>query len=332
MAYLGLLGGFVILLFSGDLLVRGAVALAVRLGIPALIIGLTVVAFGTSAPELVVSVKAAVTGSPGISIGNVVGSNIANVLLVLGLPAMIAPTRCNEPFIGRNTFYVVGASILFIVLCFYGPLAMWHGAFLFSLIILFLIESGRRAGNGRQNKALMEEAEEEVENIDGVAGLPETEAVTTGFIVAGLIGLPIGAHLIVESGTTIAINFGISEAAVGLTIIALGTSLPELATTMSAAMRGHAGLAVGNVLGSNLFNMLVIMGVTAMLAPVPIPETFLRYDLWIMLAASIAIVPFALMRGSITRVPAAAFVTCYVAYIAFVFAPHPDAIAAAITH
>ena len=330
MVYLGLLGGFVVLLFSGDLLVRGAVAMAVRLGIPALIIGLTVVAFGTSAPELVVSVKAALTGSPGISIGNVVGSNIANVLLVLGLPALIAPTNCNQPFIGRNTIYVVAASVLFIVLCFYGPLALWHGAILFTLIILFLIESGRRAGNSRSNAALFEEAEEEVDNIDGVAGLPESKLVTLGFIVAGLVGLPTGAHLIVENGTAIAMDFGVSEAAIGLTLIALGTSLPELATTLSAAMRGHAGLAVGNVLGSNLFNLLAIMGVTAMLAPVPIPVTFLEFDLWVMLAATVIIVPFALSKGIITRVPAAAFVVAYVAYITFVFVPHPDAIAAAV--
>lgn len=330
MVYLGLLGGFVVLLFSGDLLVRGAVAMAVRLGIPALIIGLTVVAFGTSAPELVVSVKAALTGSPGISIGNVVGSNIANVLLVLGLPALIAPTNCNQPFIGRNTLYVVAASVLFIVLCFYGPLALWHGAVLFSFIILFLIESGRRASSCRAPAALYEEAEEEVENIDGVAGLPESRLVTFGFLAAGLIGLPIGAHLIVENGTAIALNFGISEAAVGLTIIALGTSLPELATTLSAALRGHAGLAVGNVLGSNLFNLLAIMGVTAMLAPVPIPQSFLEFDLWVMLAATIIIVPFALRRGIITRIPAAAFVIAYVAYIAFVFLPHPEAISTAV--
>lgn len=317
MVYLGLLGGFVILLVSGDFLVRGAVALAIRLGIPALVIGLTVVAFGTSAPELVVSVRAALTGSPGISIGNVVGSNIANVLLVLGLPAIIAPTNCNQPFIGRNTLYVVAASMLFITLCFYGPLGFWHGLLLFALVILFLIESGRRAGSSSSSM----NAEEALEDIDGVAGLPGSRWTLGLFIFVGLIGLPAGAHLIVDNATGIARDFGISEAAIGLTLVALGTSLPELATTLAAALRGHSGLAVGNVLGSNLFNILAIMGVTSILAPVPIPEEMLRFDLWIMLAATVAVVPFALRRGTITRVPATAFVAAYLAYTYFVLNP-----------
>ena len=145
MVYLGLLAGFVILLVSGDLLVRGSVSLAVKLGVPALVIGLTVVAFGTSAPELVVSVRAATTGAPGIAIGNIVGSNIANVLLVLGLPALIRPTDCNHEFVGRNTCYMVGATVIFMLFCYLGPLGVWHGVVLFGLIILFLIESGRRA-------------------------------------------------------------------------------------------------------------------------------------------------------------------------------------------
>ena len=328
MVYLGLLGGFVILLFSGDLLVRGAVALAVRLGIPALVIGLTVVAFGTSAPELVVSVRAAVAGLPGISIGNVVGSNIANVLLVLGLPALIAPTYCNQPYVGRNTMYVLGASLIFIALCFMGPLHLWHGVILFGLIVLFLVESGRRVGEG-SDKSLNEKAgQDSLEDIDGVAGLPHSPMIIAGFMAAGLVGLPLGAHLIVENGTGIAMSFGVSEAAIGLTLIALGTSLPELATTIAAALRGHCGLAVGNVLGSNLFNILAIMGVTSMLAPVPIPEEFLRYDLWIMLATSALIIPFALKGGAITRVPATAFLVAYVAYIYSIFSPEIDAIAA----
>ena len=323
MIYLGLLAGFVILLVSGDLLVRGSVSLAVKLGVPALVIGLTVVAFGTSAPELVVSVRAATTGAPGIAIGNIVGSNIANILLVLGLPALIRPTDCNQEFIGRNTCYVVGATVIFMLLCFLGPLQLWHGAILFTLIIAFLIESGRRANLGG-NATSKRDSEDEVEEIDGVSGLPRTPAMIGLFVFAGLIGLPFGAQLIVENATDIAQTFGISQAAIGLTVIALGTSLPELATTLSAAMRGHSAIAIGNVLGSNMFNLLAIMGLTAILAPVPIPEVILKYDLWIMLAATLAMVPFVIRRTLIRRLPAMGFVFAYCAYIFFVFAPQRD--------
>lgn len=322
MIYLGLLAGFVILLVSGDLLVRGSVSLAVKLGVPALVIGLTVVAFGTSAPELVVSVRAATTDAPGLAIGNIVGSNIANVLLVLGLPALIRPTDCNQEFVGRNTCYVVGATVIFMLLCFLGPLQWWHGAILFSLIVAFLIESGRRSNLG--NNSARQAAEEEVEEVDGVSGLPRTPSMIALFVFAGLIGLPFGAQLIVENATDIARTYDVSQAAIGLTVIALGTSLPELATTMSAAMRGHSAIAIGNVLGSNMFNLLAIMGLTAILAPVPIPEVVLKYDLWIMLAATLAIVPFVIRRSFIKRLPAAGFVLAYCAYMFFVFTPQRD--------
>lgn len=201
MAYVGLVGGFVILLVSGDLLVRGAVSLTAALGVPALVIGLTVVAFGTSAPELVVSLKATLDGLPGLAVGNIVGSNIANVLLVLGLPALIAPTKCDQPYIGRNTLYVVAASLLLIAMGMNGPLALWQGALLFSLIVLFLFECGRRANARPADEALTAEAEDDVENVDGVAGLPRDRLATAGFIIAGLVGLPLSAHLVVESAS-----------------------------------------------------------------------------------------------------------------------------------
>ena len=323
MIYLGLVAGFVILLVSGDLLVRGSVALAVRLGVPALIIGLTVVAFGTSAPELVVSVRAATTGSPDLAIGNIVGSNIANVLLVLGLPALIHPTDCNQQFIGRNTCYVVGASVLFVLFCYLGPLGLWHGAILFGLIVLFLLESGRRSQQSSSETQPIDNPDE-VDEIDGVSGLPHAPSMIGVFVLAGLIGLPFGAQLIVENGVAIAQAFDISKAAIGLSIIAIGTSLPELATTLSAALRGHCAIAIGNVLGSNLFNILAIMGLTSMLAEVPVPESVLKYDLWIMLAAVLALIPFVIRRSTISRIPATGFVLAYCAYIFFVFTPQRE--------
>ncbi|MGI9387123.1 MAG: calcium/sodium antiporter [Methyloligellaceae bacterium] len=319
MAYVTLAAGLSLLLICGDALVRGAVALAVRLNIPTLVIGLTVVAFGTSAPELVVSLRAALAGSPGIAIGNVVGSNIANVLLVLGVPALICATNCDQPLIKRNMVYVLGASVLFIWLCFFGPLTFWHGLVLFAFLVAFLIDSGRRAKSSSSNSDVIGSETEEI--IDDLAGMPQKGSLVALYLVVGIIGLKIGAYLTVISAVDIARTFGVSETTVGLTIVALGTSLPELATTVAAAMRGQCGIALGNVLGSNLFNLLAIMGLTAMVVPVPVPGVLITTDLWVMLAASLVITPFIMKRLMITRTAGIAFVLCYVAYVVVAFLP-----------
>lgn len=320
-----LIGGIALLLFCGDLLVRGAVGLAERLGIPAIVIGLTIVSFGTSAPEMVVSVRAALAGSPGIAIGNVVGSNIANILLVLGLPAMITATQCHQQHVVRNMLFVLGASLLFIAMCFAGPLSLWHGAVLLSLLVIFLIDSGKRSSKN----PCQPESQEEIDAIEGVAGVPHTYKIIALFLIVGLIGLPFGAHLTVDAAQSIARAWHVSETAIGLTIIALGTSLPELATTLVALRRNECGLAMGNILGSNLFNILAIMGVTAVVTPLAVPEQVLRFDLWVMLAAALAMVPFAFGRHMLTRLPATAFVTAYIAYIAFAIMPrHGGAVTA----
>lgn len=315
MMYLSLVSGFVILLFCGDLLVRGAVSLALKLRIPSILIGLTVVAFGTSAPELVVAVKAALTGADGIAIGNVVGSNIANVLLVLGLPALIYPTVCNQDAVRRNTLFMLAATIVFIALCFFGELVFWQGALLFSLVLCFLAYSAKHAADANGG----EELEQEFELSDGVSGLPQKMWVIIGFILVGILGLPLGAHFVVDGGTDIARAFGVSDSAIGLSLIAFGTSLPELATTVIAAFRRQPDVAVGNVLGSNLFNILGIMGITAMVAPIEVPHSFLWFDLWVMLIAALLVVPFAMSKGTITRAAGAFFFFGYAAYLYFLF-------------
>lgn len=325
MVYVTLAAGIALLLFCGDLLVRGAVALAVRLNIPAIVIGLTIVAFGTSAPELVVSLRAALAGAPGLAVGNVVGSNICNILLVLGLPALICATDCNQPLVIRNTLYVLGASLLFIGLCYYSPIGFWDGLVLFGLMVAYLVESGRRAARRPDPEAVI--GDETIELIDGVSGLPNQRFGIIGCLAAGLIGLPLGAQLTVSAATGIAMNFAVDEAVIGLTIVALGTSLPELATTLAAALRGHAGLAIGNALGSNLFNLLAILGLTAMVRPLPVPDFILNVDMWVMLAAALVITPFVLWRKPITRGPGMAFVAMYIAYIVFVFMPRADEMA-----
>lgn len=324
MIYLQFAGGIAMLIFFGDVLVRGAVALALRLGIPTLVIGLTVVAFGTSAPELVVSLKAALDGSPGIAVGNVVGSNIANVFLVLGIPALISATACTERYLDRNTYYVLAASLIFIALCFLEPLRFWHGALLFALMIAFLWELAHRNLNDRKKN---NNTSDEFLEVDGVSALPKPGWLIGAFLLFGLVGLPLGATLTVKAAAEMARNWGVSEAAVGLTVVAVGTSLPELATTLVAAVRGHAALALGNVLGSNLFNILAIIGLTAMVTPVPVPETILHIDLWVMLAATLALTPFVMLQKPINRGVGVAFVLCYVAYVAIVYAPHGHQVA-----
>ena len=322
-----LIGGLITLLVCGDALVRGAVALSVKFNVPTLVIGLTVVAFGTSAPELVVSIHAAVSGAPGLAVGNVVGSNIANIFLVLGVPALISAIDCNQPFIRRNMVFVLIASVIFIWLCYIGPLSVGHGLVLVTLLVAFLFESARRAQMQQDEATVL--GEEAMETIDGVKGLPFRPYYIAFLILVGVIGMPLGAHFTVVGATSIARDLGVSDAAVGLTLVALGTSLPELATTTIAAIRNQAGLALGNVLGSNLFNLLGIMGFTALVAPLPIPPAFFQIDLWVMLAASVILAIFVLPRAKITRLPAVLFVGAYLAYIYFVFVPRSaDAVAA----
>ena len=308
MEYFALIGGLFLLLFTGDLLVRGAVALASELAIPPLLIGLTIVAFGTSAPELLIGIQSALSGLPEIALGNAVGSNIANVLLVLGIPAMIYPICCNQPAIRRNTIFMLLVSLLFIYMSFQHVLTFWMGFSLFFLVLLFLVYAWyrARAGNG---------AVEQLAELEEIEGVPQENWKVAAFIILGLIGLPIGANVTVDAADAIARAWQVPDAVIGLTIVAFGTSLPELATTVMAAVRRHEGLAVGNVSGSNIFNILAVMGVTIMVADIPVPEHFLRFDLWVMLGSSALLLPFVLTRSKIGRVSGAGFTLAYLLYI-----------------
>ncbi|MGB0922224.1 MAG: calcium/sodium antiporter [Alphaproteobacteria bacterium] len=309
--YLAVIGGLVLLLLAGDLLVRGAVALAVRLDISPLIIGLTIVAFGTSAPELMISLEAALGGLPGIAIGNVIGSNIANVLLVLGVPAIIYPICCDQSGIRRNTFMMIGATLVFIAFAFQGTFSFTNGFVMVLMLAGFLAYSAWRA---------MAQNDEDADGMEEVEGIPTGTPRMVIYIVLGLIGLPLGANLLINGASEIAQRFGVSDAVIGLTVVALGTSLPELATTVVAAVRKQTDVAIGNVIGSNLFNILAIMGITAVVTPVPVPDQVLRFDVWIMLATALLILPIALFHKSITRPVGIGFCAAYVAYIMFVLA------------
>ncbi len=307
--------GFALLLGGGELLVRGAVGLARGLGVSPLVIGLTVVAFGTSAPELVVSLQAALGGHPDIVLGNVVGSNIANILLVVGAAAALGAIRVGPGLLRRDGVVLAAATAGFAGACLLGGLGFAVGAAMLAALAGYTVWSfhaARRRGPGADSAA-----GEELESA------PRNAWAALALTAAGIAGVLLGARLLVESAVEIARAAGLSEAVIGLTLIAFGTSLPELATAAMAALRGHAAIAVGNALGSNLFNMLGIAGATALVAPVPVPPEIAGRDLWVMLAVT-ALLLLA-MRGErkISRAEGAAAIAAYALYIAAVTVAGP---------
>ncbi|MEM6479611.1 MAG: calcium/sodium antiporter, partial [Pseudomonadota bacterium] len=310
--------GLVILLLAGDVLVKGAVNLALRLGIPARIFSLTVVAFGTSAPELLISIDAVLSDQSGLAVGNVVGSNTANILMVLGVPALISTLDTTQCDARRSYIFMILGSFLFIGLCFTAPLEWWHGIVLLGALAFVLYDQFRSARRHRRANAANAEDDddEEVEGAD-----PELPAWRIGlYLLLGIVGLPLGADLLVEGASDIAREFNISDAAIGLSLVAIGTSLPELATTVVAAWRKQADVAIGNVIGSNMFNLLAIMGATALVSPIEVASEFLRLDFWIMLAASFVLAPFVFFKWQMGRVWGAAFSITYVTYLVMVLA------------
>jgi cation:H+ antiporter len=312
-AFLLLVLGIVILIASGDFLVRGAAALARHWGIPALIVGLTIVAFGTSAPELVVSIQAVLSGAGELASGNVVGSNIANVLLALGLPALIMAIPTNMPGVGRNALVAFAATLIFIILAFVAnPLQMWQGATLFAGIVIYLLWMFRLAKQGADDPILAEMTELD----EGESGLPTNIMLSGIFVIGGLIGLAVGGNLIVTNAVGIAATLGVSETIIGLTIVAIGTSLPEVATVMVAAYRGHSEVAIGNVLGSNIFNLFAVMGAAALAGPVGIAKQIFVFDFWVMLVAMITLMILIGTRQPIGKKTGAALLIGYVLYLA----------------
>ncbi len=306
--FLKLFGGFVYLLIGGEFLVRGALGLSKESNIPPVIVGMTVVAMGTSAPELMVSTFSALSGYPGIAIGNVVGSNIANVLLVLGIPVLIYPILTNQEGLSKQTSLMVAVSLLFIVLCLLEPITFWEGVLLVFILVCFLIMTTR----GANLVSGLDDPEEELER--GL-GLPSNPSGIALLIMLGAIALPLGADLVVEGGVGLASSWGVSEAVIGLSLIALGTSLPELSTTIIAALHKSSDVAIGNVVGSNLFNILAILGITAMLTDIPVDPQFLRFDLWVMFAATILLWIFVLAKKTIGRVTGVFFLAAYFSYL-----------------
>ena len=312
MTFVYLIAGLVLLVAGAEVLVRGAAKLAAQFGIPPLIIGLTVVAFGTSAPETAVSVQAALDGSGDLAIGNVVGSNIANVLFILGLTALIAPLIVSRQLIRLDVPIMIGASLLTFALAWDGSLSKLDGAILFAGIVAytaFLIISSRK------QKSLEDDEFSKEFGLDEPVK-PYAWAINLALIIVGLVLLVSGSNFLVEGAVTLARTLGISELVIGLTVVAVGTSLPELATSVLAAIKGERDIAVGNIVGSNIFNLLCVLGLASMVSPqaISVAANALAFDFPVMIAVAIACLPIFFAGYRINRWEGLLFLAYYVAY------------------
>ena len=304
--------GLGLLVLGAEWLVRGASRLAAALGISPLVIGLTVVAYGTSAPEMAVSVKSAWAGQPDLALGNVVGSNIFNVLFILGASALIAPLVVSSQLIRLDVPIMIGLSFLTLVLAGDGSIGRLDGALLFAGAIAYTVFQIRQSR--RESAAARAPQEED----PGAKRSPA--AVNLAFVGAGLLLLVLGSRWLVAGAVAFAHALGVSELVVGLTVVAAGTSLPEVATSILAALRGERDIAVGNVVGSNIFNLLAVLGLSALVSPggLPAPAALLRFDLPVMVAVAVACLPIFASGAVIARWEGALFLSYYVAYTAYV--------------
>ncbi|WP_372839036.1 calcium/sodium antiporter [Phaeovulum sp.] len=301
MDYLFLIAGLLGLFFGGEALVRGSVGIARRMAIPPLLIGLTVVGFGTSTPELLVSVDAAWRGVPDIALGNIVGSNIANILLIIGLSALVWPIKIQGATLRRDTAVMMVAALVLIPMFAMAQMGRISGLVLVAGLIGYLVWAYRQPGDA------------EPEDVDLPA--PASTLVSVLWVIGGLIALMAGARFLVDGAVNIARGYGISEAFIGLTIVAVGTSLPELATSLIAALRRQSEIAIGNIVGSNIFNVLGILGVTALITPIPVASRFLTFDLPVMIGVSLVLTALLLTRPVIGRGFGAVMLAGYVAYV-----------------
>lgn len=319
MDYFWLILGFVVLIFGGDFLVKGAVGIAVKANISTLVIGMTVVSFGTSAPELLVSLGAAMQGGEEsmMSVGNVIGSNIANLALVLGITAIIYPIPVKKNTINKDFPILALATILFIVfMAFFDGEDLFvnriEGLILFILIVYVTYKMIRDSRIGSTK-----EVEIDIEDVDVKSAVKRAPYLNFIYIVFGCVGLIIGAQWLLESATNIAVSFGISKYVIGVTILAFGTSVPELVTSAVAAYRKETDIAIGNLIGSNIFNILCVVGLTGAITGMPLPETVLTFDAWWMLGISLLLYPLMISGNKIHRWKGFLLVGVYGAYLYF---------------
>lgn len=299
--YLFVLAGLVGLFLGGEFLVRGSVGLARRMAIPPLLIGLTVVGFGTSTPELLVSVEAAWRGVPDIAVGNIVGSNIANILLIIGISALVWPIKVMGATLRRDTAVMMAAVLVLVPIFAMGQVGRLSGALLVAGLAGYLIWAYLKPG--------VTAVEDE-----GVPA-PSSVLVSGLWVLGGLVALMLGARFLVDGAVAIARGYGISEAFIRLTIVAVGTSLPELATSLIAALRRQSEIAIGNIVGSGIFNVLGILGLTAVITPIPVAPRFLTFDLPVLIAVSLLLAGLLVTRPVIGRGVGMAMLLGYAVYI-----------------
>jgi cation:H+ antiporter len=307
--WMELLAGLALLLGGGEALVRGSVAVATRLGVSKLLIGLTLVGFGTSTPELVASLQAALRDLPGVAIGNVVGSNIANILLILGVSTLILPIATTSQAFRRDGSVLIAVSLLMTAVVFLGTLGRPAGLGFLTLLAAYTVYTyfSERRGQTPGDGLYAAEADEVAMQVSMPAAL--------ALAIGGIAGVIIGASLLVGAAIDIARAAGLSEAVIGLTLVAIGTSLPELVTSVMAALRRHGDVAFGNIIGSNVFNILGIAGLTAVVAPIPVPAQIARFDVWVMLGSALLLVVFSVTGWRVSRREGAVLLAAYGAYL-----------------
>ena len=311
------IGGLALLLFGGEVLIRGAVGLAKRAGISPFIVGLTIIGFGTSAPEVVVSVDAALSGSPGIAVGNVIGSNVANILLIVGAAALLCPLAVHPDALKRDGTMMAFATVLFIAIALMGTATWYHGVISITVLVAYLAYSIWSDRQGNDAVAQMHSDEGELLQ----SGLPDKLWVMLLALGIGLVALVAGSRFAVIGASAIAREAGISEEVIGITLVAFGTSLPELATAMVAAARKQADVCIGNVIGSNIFNLLGITGAAAIAAPLPFAASVVSFDIWVLLAVTVLFMWFMLTGRRIQRWEGFVLLLLYFTYISLHFLP-----------
>ena len=311
------LGGLILLVIGASTLVRGASKLALSFGISPLVVGLTIVAFGTSAPEVAVSVGAVLDGKTDIAMGNVVGSNIFNVLFILGISALITPLVVNVQLIRQEVPIMLGASLLLLALSLDGNLSFVEGGFLFALLVaytVFLVVQSRR-----ETQAAKDEFSDAISPVEARAW-DSHWAAQIGLIAAGLVALVFGSEYLVQASISFAKSMGVSDLVIGLTIVAAGTSMPEVATSITAAIKGERDIAVGNVVGSNTFNILGCLGISGLVSGdlgLAMAPSLLAFDIWVMLAVALACIPVFMTGREIARWEGGVFLAYYVAYVTY---------------
>lgn len=309
---IGLAIGLALLVGGGELLVRGSVAVAKSLGVSSLLIGLTLVGFGTSTPELVTSVTAALEGSPGIAVGNVVGSNTANILLILGVAAIIYPLAVDPKGFKRDAIMLSVAALACLGVVLYGSMNGIVGALFIISLLAYVFYVYIKEKQAPDEAALVAEHRAQ----DAPKG-PSNMLISLVMAVGGIALTILGARFFVDGAVLLAKDLGVSDTIIGLTVVAVGTSMPELVTSVMASLRRHADVAYGNIIGSNIYNVLFILGATSIIKPIDIPEQIAQFDIWVMLAATALLVFFARTGLKLKRWEGFAFLGAYVAYTAY---------------